>query len=127
MRISDWSSDVCSSDLKVRLLSEAIGAGVKKLHYGESTPTARCFDIRVNERWLPEDERAEAFGRADLERAPLLWRGRFDPERIEELRPGQKTLNDTHIREGVVVGSTGEIGRAHVCTPVTNAHHACRI
>src|SRR3546814_17566028 len=83
MRISDWSSDVCSSDLKVRLLSEAIGAGVKKLHYGESTPTARCFDIRVNERWLPEDERAEAFGRADLERAPLLWRGRFDPERIE--------------------------------------------
>src|SRR3546814_8953047 len=94
MRISDWSSDVCSSDLivrnlgaedhKVRLLSEAIGAGVKKLHYGESTPTARCFDIRVNERWLPEDERAEAFGRADLERAPLLWRGRFDPERIEE-------------------------------------------
>src|SRR3546814_11077660 len=55
-----------------------------------------------------EDERAEAFGRADLERAPLLWRGRFDPERIEELRQGQTTLNDKHIREGVVVGSTGE-------------------
>src|SRR3546814_13605558 len=52
-----------AEDHKVRLLSEAIGAGVKKLHYGESTPTARCFDIRVNERWLPEDERAEAFGR----------------------------------------------------------------
>src|SRR3546814_7255027 len=39
-----------AEDHKVRLLSEAIGAGVKKLHYGESTPTARCFDIRVNER-----------------------------------------------------------------------------
>src|SRR3546814_19306892 len=40
--------------------------------------------------------------------SPLLWRGRFDPERIEELRPGPTTLNDKHIRDGVVVGSTGE-------------------
>ncbi len=100
--------DLGAEDQKVRLLGEAIGAGVKKLHYGEATPTARCFDVRMNERWLPEDERAEAFGRADLERAPLLWRGRFDPERIEELRQGQTTLPDKHIREGVVVGSTGE-------------------
>src|SRR3546814_16772620 len=58
-----FRSNLGAEDHKVRLLSEAIGAGVKKLHYGESTPTARCFDIRVNERWLPEDERAEAFGR----------------------------------------------------------------
>lgn len=100
--------DLGAEDRKVRLLSEAIGAGVKKLHYGESTPTARCFDIRVDERWLPEDERAEAFARASLERAPVLWRGRFDPERIEDLRQGQTTLQDKHIREGVVVGSTGE-------------------
>ena len=97
-----------AQDRKVRLLSEAIGAGVKKLHYGEQTPTARAFDVRVDHRWLPEDERAEAFAMGGVERAPLLWRGRFDPERIEELRQGQTTLKDKHIREGVVVGSTGE-------------------
>lgn len=93
---------------KVRLLSEAIGAGVKKLHYGEKTPTARPFDVRVGERWLPEDERAEAFAMGGVERAPVLWRGRFDPEVIEHYRQGATTLNDKHIREGVVINATGE-------------------
>src|SRR3546814_4144556 len=87
--------------------------------------------MRVNERWLPEDERAEAFGRADLERAPLLWRGRFDPERIEELRQGQTTLNDKHIREGVVVGSTGEQAKritelGDAVRPLLKAHSDAR-
>ena len=95
-------------DRKVRLLAEAIGAGVKKLHYGEKTPTARAFDVRVDERWLPEDERAEALGTAGIVRVPVLWRGRFDPERIEALRQGQTTLLDKHMREGVVVNATGE-------------------
>jgi RNA ligase (TIGR02306 family) len=114
-------------DRKVRILSEAIGGGVKKLHYGEATPTARLIDIRVDQRWLPEDERAEAFAMSGVERAPLLWRGQFDPERIEELRQGQTTLNDKHIREGVVVGSTGEQDKVHTelgdnIRPLLKAH-----
>src|SRR3546814_3762577 len=30
-------------------------------------------------------------------------------------------------RSSIAEASAGEIGRAHVCTPVTNAHHVCRL
>jgi len=92
---------------KIRLLCEAIGPGVKKLHYGNTVPTARAFDIRVNDAWLTEDEFDLAVRNADIQRAPVLWRGTFDAAKIEELRQGKTTLDDKHIREGVVVKSIG--------------------
>ena len=93
---------------RVRLMAEAIGRGVKKLHYGEATPTARAFDIMVGQRWLPEDERAEALARAGIARVPVLWRGMFDPEVIEHYRQGDTTVGGAHIREGVVINAVGE-------------------
>lgn len=98
-------------DRKVRLLAEAIGAGVKKLHYGEKEPTARAFDVRVDERWLPEDERIETLAAAGIARVPVLWRGHYDPEVLETLRNGDTTLADSHMREGVVINAVGEQGK----------------
>lgn len=95
-------------DRKVRLLAEAIGAGVQKLHYGNRIPTARAFDIKIDERWLPEDEKSAAMIANQIERVPVLWRGKFDPDQFEALRQGQTTLDDTHIREGIVINAVGE-------------------
>src|SRR3546814_6783715 len=84
MRISDWSSDVCSSDLC--LVSAA----------------------------LPRRERQTRLYRDVLEAAgdrPVVFRT-LDIG-------GDKAL--PYLREA------DEIGRAHVRTPVTNAHLVCRL
>lgn len=97
-----------AEDQTVRLMSEAVGAGVKKLHYGSPVPTARALDVFVHGRWLTEDERADAFRAAGMERAPVLWRGPFDLDTIEPLREGPTTIGGKHDREGFVVTSTGD-------------------
>src|SRR3546814_9345174 len=81
MRISDWSSDVCSSDLQ--------------------RPSGNIV-------W-----------------SQCHWRGRVD------------LLSQTYLRIWRLWGSRiwafqcfthrRQIGRAHVCTPVTNAHLVCRL
>lgn len=95
-------------DRKVRMVCEAIGPGVKKLHYGGKAPTARAFDLRVDDRWLPEDEFAVQMEVNSIPRAPLLYRGPYDADIIEDLRQGKTTLTGDHIREGVVVKKAGE-------------------
>lgn len=97
-----------AEDQTVRLMSEAVGAGVKKLHYDSPVPTARTLDVFVHGRWLTEDERAAAFLAAGMERAPVLWRGGFDMEVIEPLREGPTTIGGKHDREGFVITSTGD-------------------
>ena len=100
--------DLGAEKQKVRLLCEAIGPGVKKLHYGHSVPMARAFDIRVGERWLTEEQFSVQVDVNAIPRVPVLWRGTYDAEKIEELRQGQTTLEDKHIREGVVIKALGE-------------------
>lgn len=92
---------------RVALLGEAVGPGVKKLHYAGKSPFARGFDVRVETEWLGEDAKAESFRGAGVERVPLLWRGTFDPAVVEDLRQGQTTIGGAHIREGVVITATG--------------------
>src|SRR3546814_6189416 len=119
MRISDWSSDVCSSDL------------------------------------LAQDSLQEGLGRTGV--AGRIWRHRLDPDAAlhlfrrnrarrlhppAALRPVDGRAGDLHLRHagaegplpaahpvgrGLVVPGLFEIGRAHVRTPVTNAHLVCRL
>src|SRR3546814_4071813 len=112
MRISDWSSDVCSSDLTAALLlgrtgeSIARGLGVAGLQ-------------SVSARHPPQ------------QRVPVrLGDCRALPHR---LAPGALFLPvELPVAVGEIAdrpfGDEGEeIGRAHVCTPVTNAHLVSRL
>src|SRR3546814_8037040 len=83
MRISDWSSDVCSSDL----------AYLKMLVVGEGV-YAMLIEPDAAQLWKSD------IAASDLDQAV-----------------------DT-IRSTI---SIVEIGRAHVSTPVTNAHLVCRL
>src|SRR3546814_4164836 len=66
MRISDWSSDVCSSDLVPVVLPEAIVAELL------ATPGVElCIDIARREVVLP-DGRRQAFALDDFARVCLL-------------------------------------------------------
>jgi len=107
-KLEDLASDLGAYNNKVRLLAEAIGPGVKKLHYGQDAPHARVFDIRIEDRWLTEDEQLAAIEDSSIKRVPVLYRGPYDAAIVEELRQGQTTLDDKHIREGVVIKAVGD-------------------
>src|SRR3546814_9475297 len=89
MRISDWSSDVCSSDLRD---FGAAGRGVK-------------------------------FGTRDGVERPRLHQ--IEPE----LGIGPAFVANRREDGAIAFSLTGveQIGRAHVWTPVTNAHLVCRL
>src|SRR3546814_10357012 len=103
MRISDWSSDVCSSDLHGPLAGHTMVRAENRRFPG-------CFSGAAGE--------AVDLDRGDpalhMEQAHRRWR-RVEPGGLHRLGAGQ--------RDELV----DEIGRAHVCTPVTNAHLVCRL
>src|SRR3546814_4821671 len=101
MRISDWSSDVCSSDLARR----------------RAATGGRLGD--AGEQPLPGLEDGTP---APVGAAVVQWRSfrRGQPFRLPIQAAAAATLATRAM-------SSGEIGRAHVCTPVTNAHLVCRL
>src|SRR3546814_10057411 len=108
MRISDWSSDVCSSDL-FKAVARSILA----------SPANHVDDVELL---------ADVFDSADPRAYGVLPFPRTDF--------GEKS-GDAMIAECIAYGRQGtdpkedpdadKIGRAHVCTPITNAHLVCRL
>src|SRR3546814_9962846 len=92
MRTSDWSSDVCSSDLLV----------------GDRPTLADALFIGVA-RWLDFHEVAE----------PVRW------PKLAALRARLEADPAVAYTTALESGENAAIGRAHVCTPVTNAHLVC--
>src|SRR3546814_21153286 len=85
MRISDWSSDVCSSDLQEKLIApEDETGGARK---GEPRAAGALHDVKAR-----RDQRIAAKGKDDargVQRAQPPEAGIFDPEvehRIGELQ-----------------------------------------
>src|SRR3546814_6035424 len=102
MRISDWSSDVCSSDL----------AAISGLD-----------DQRLPHRIGEIGDEADAPRRIAAQ-AHLARQARKAPEHLTEHAPAVRLAHD---KVGARLDRFGEIGRAHVCTTVTNAHLVCRL
>src|SRR3546814_1700806 len=121
MRISDWSSDVCSSDLKITV--ERIAQSVHHVTIAEKRD--------LLEKLLRDPA---------LSRGIVFTRTKHRANRVAEQfdkagNPadaihGNKTQNAR--QRAIDAFRTGRarvpgIGRAHVSTPVTNAHIVCRI
>src|SRR3546814_8412252 len=109
MRISDWSSDVCSSDLRdlacggrsyFHLATRDLNEIVDSLSQPGTLDDPAGFLYVVNglAQYVPLEELAAI--RFDL------W---VDSE------------------TGATIAVPAKIGRAHVSTPVTNAHLVCRL
>src|SRR3546814_1398055 len=106
MRISDWSSDVCSSDLAnlehLRALGHCCGALVDE-----------NFDLHIG------------FERA---KESLGDRQSGDDDRIAAVHhPAEARIRGDRRHRGDIAPRSQKIGRAHVCTPVPNAQLACRL
>src|SRR3546814_588062 len=136
MRISDWSSDVCSSDLDLLSDPKELAEHLMLLDLGRNDVgrVAAVGSVKVTEKNAIElyshvmhivsnvegrlaagkdamDALIAGFPAGTVSGAPKVRA----MEIIEELEPERRGIY------GGCVGYFGEIGRAHVCTPVTNA------
>lgn len=88
----------------VIFFGEIYGAGIQDLHYGQSQEKGyRLFDISVNGEYLDWTTLVELTSRFNVPLVPVLGQGRFTFQELVELAQGDTTLDDSHIREGIVV------------------------
>src|SRR3546814_1563479 len=124
MRISDWSSDVCSSDLIDRPGLQAIvelDLGRLEIRLG---PAA---GFKLHQRiGLLDARRKQAAGTVILEAAP------GDAHAVCQKRRGQRISRELRLLHPVKSkskrpGSIDKIGQAHVRIQSTNEHLECRL
>lgn len=89
---------------QVILYGEVFGAGIQSLHYGHPKSHGfRAFDLLLDGRYMDPEAFFAACERFEVPAVPLLYRGEYSLEAIREAAAGPTTLDDTHIKEGVVV------------------------
>src|SRR3546814_4094639 len=120
MRISDWSSDVCSSDLDDGQSTWSLDqADVVLVGVSRTSKTPTCVYLAnrglkaANIPYVPNVPLPRELFSV---RRPLVVGLTLDPMRLVQIR-----------RNRLLALNQEEIGRAHVCTPVTNAHLVCRL
>src|SRR3546814_5490717 len=99
MRISDWSSDVCSSDL----------FGLARRFAPRHKPDRSGEGVALMDGPATDRGEARLFAGIELGGTKCICTLAAGPDDVRD----QQTI--------------AMIGRAHVCTPVTNAHLVCRL
>src|SRR3546814_8306750 len=114
MRISDWSSDVCSSDLlKMPRALEILDATLRRIEQGQIDGIEALDELLGEELSLRENRRIKAALR--MARLPV----------VKTLAGYDFSFQPSLDRNRIL--ALAEIGSAHVCTPVTNAHPVSRL
>src|SRR3546814_3613868 len=136
MRISDWSSDVCSSDLAGQSQEHRDHGGHgHNRSIGENLPTGRHLTGYNRQHRHPGirivrlDEKSE---RPEMRRCPekdkreeRKWERRYVARRGYPADQGRKSASSTADND--VLGRPALDRKSTRLTPVTNAHLVCRL
>lgn len=98
--------------LSILIFGELYGVGIQDMAYGLHGKEFRVFDIAINEEYLDFDVRHSLLERFDIPIAPILYRGPFSPETLENYTIGP-TILCAPEKAGKFKGREGV-----VCTPV---------
>src|SRR3546814_4885656 len=131
MRISDWSSDVCSSDLREADTNRTLYDGLLQRYKEVSAAagiTASNVSV-VDEAAVPIDPSSPDLllnlALALLAGVVIAGGAVFVREQLDD---AIRAPEDIERKLGLpTLGAIPTIGRAHVCTPVTNAPLVCRL
>lgn len=94
---------LCDNKHNVIIFGEMYGQGIQDLTYDAKLSFA-AFDIMVDDRYLDFEEKWELFEKFKIPKVPLLYKGPFSKEILEEYTNGKTTMCQKHqIREGCVV------------------------
>src|SRR3546814_6850829 len=130
MRISDWSSDVCSSDLCAACHSIDLVhfRDLEGIGYNKAEVKAIAAQWVIEQPTINPDT-GEASTRKNLPSDPLPKPFAHDvaarAANNNALPPDLSLM--VKAREDGAADIHWQIGRAHVCTPVTNVHRVCRL
>jgi RNA ligase (TIGR02306 family) len=113
-------SDLSGGEHSVVVFGELYGSGVQDMAYGLAGGAKgfRAFDIAADGKYLDYERKVEALARHGIEMVPLLYRGPFSWDAVEEHTYGPTTMCPPDVagrfggREGCVV------------TPVAERYHA---
>jgi hypothetical protein len=106
----------------IMLYGELFGAGVQDMQYGMTGIEFRAFDISINNKYLDFDLKKQLFDTCGINMVPVLYRGPFSVQTLEEFTSGPTTMCDPDKagnfkgREGIVATPVIEV---HYC-PVLN-------
>lgn len=90
------------SDLIIR--GELFGKRVQDLEYGLDGINFRVFDIQLTKgKYEDWDKVVEICNNLGLETVPVLYRGKYDFEKVKELAEGNSSIAPNQIAEGVVI------------------------
>src|SRR3546814_5502399 len=115
MRISDWSSDVCSSDLEASFAWGRLSWELRSVNH-------RYFDVsfKVPEEFrVLEGELRQAAG-GTISRGKVECGLRYARENSGSESIALDRLRLAQIKDGLDAVAAEQIGRAHVGTPGTN-------
>ncbi len=97
------------------VVGEIYGSGIQDLTYGmtNNEKSFRVFDVYVGERgrgrWLEDSELDDFCAATNIKRVPVLYRGPYSKELVNELSQHTKSVFDSkQIREGVVIKAVPE-------------------
>src|SRR3546814_10781999 len=124
MRISDWSSDVCSSDLPPH---GEVAAEMPVQKAPEQVEQQRSQEYQ-GEGQMPASRHGKAIMARDC--CPIRETRKHQPGVIvigAALPPIQARVGVEYAQAAHQQYGHAEMGRAHVRTPVTNAHLVCRL
>src|SRR3546814_9764743 len=116
MRISDWSSDVCSSDLTLGVGCSIVNPATA-IGFVSQGLVILPFRPRIEFEYLLYTPSFRALSQTALRFIEIMT-----VVRDEMVAAG--TFGEPPVGPGA---PTAEIGSAHVCTPVTNAPLVCRL
>src|SRR3546814_8762336 len=115
MRISDWSSDVCSSDLH-----EFVGQLLMMIKYllaeillvPKIGLLIRVMGATASERFVPITGRVEEIRGLTTRDAMTGWRGvERSPSHRNEVSSAQEAFPRVHVKGGVLEGSVALVAR----------------
>src|SRR3546814_6410571 len=124
MRISDWSSDVCSSDLLLSFFAR--GAEAPSI-----TDQAEIDRLYRRHRFRVMVAITLGYGliytcrlALGVVKKPLIDQGIFTPVELGSIGSALfYTYALGKLTNGFLADPANETGRAHVCTPITKAHN----
>src|SRR3546814_2335602 len=131
MRISDWSSDVCSSDLITLFGFRGVAHNTEAVTEKEARSYNIYWDEKLKGKVGHFDWHLPNLGQISLlngNKSPYdineeAWSA--VKEKTRSLRPQIGGFFDYGGSFSSL--QNGQIGRAHVCTPVPNVHSVCRL
>src|SRR3546814_19499459 len=99
MRISDWSSDVCSSDLRAREAAEQVRGRLAQIASDAERESALSQDAEETvSRLAAETEQLEALRAGEAEAQSAAESGVAEAQRTEERRVGQECVSTCRSR-----------------------------